>query len=93
MASTMSGASHIGEYDKQSVSDRARGTKHLSYQELIDRRTKGLCFRCDEKFHPMHQCTECLLKLIIMGDEDEAEVRVLEVEDGGLKYSRLTCQG
>ena len=24
-----------------------RGTRHLSYQELMDRRAKGLCFKCE----------------------------------------------
>jgi len=33
-----------------------RGTHHLPYSELMDRKAKGLCFRCGEWFHPLHQC-------------------------------------
>lgn len=57
--------------------------KHLSYQELMDRKNKGLCFKCWEKFHPLHQCPEKSLRLVIMGDEEDegqAEVLALEVK-------------
>jgi hypothetical protein len=35
---------------------RSRGYTHLSYQEMMDRKEKSLCFKCKAPFHPMHQC-------------------------------------
>ncbi|KAG6472115.1 hypothetical protein ZIOFF_069572 [Zingiber officinale] len=32
--------------------------------------TRGLCFKCGEKFHPLHQCAEKQLKLLVL-EEDE----------------------
>ena len=32
------------------------GVKKLSYGEMADRRSKGLCFNCDEKFSAGHVC-------------------------------------
>lgn len=34
-----------------------RGVKRLSPAEFQERRSKGLCFKCNKKFHPKHQCT------------------------------------
>ncbi|XP_014491240.1 uncharacterized protein LOC106753853 [Vigna radiata var. radiata] len=30
--------------------------KKLSHEEMLARREKGLCYNCDEKFHPGHKC-------------------------------------
>jgi hypothetical protein len=40
--------------DGQRVGPRDRGFTHLSYNELMDRKKKGLCFKCKQPFHPMH---------------------------------------
>ncbi|MCH94373.1 hypothetical protein A2U01_0015331, partial [Trifolium medium] len=43
---------------------------NLPAAELRDRRSKGLCFKCDEKWNPSHRCQNKVL--ILMGeDEDE----------------------
>lgn len=34
--------------------ERSRGLKHLTYQELMDRNYKGLCFHYGEKFHALY---------------------------------------
>jgi hypothetical protein len=61
---------------------RDRGFTRLSYQEFMDRKEKGLCFKCKGPFHPMHQCPERQLKVLVYDRdyEDEAEARVLAVE-------------
>lgn len=35
--------------------------KHLTWDEMQNRRTQGLCFNCDEKFTPGHRCKRQLL--------------------------------
>ena len=42
-----------------------RGTRNLSYQELMERRAKGLCFECGQNYSSMHQCLEKDLKLLV----------------------------
>lgn len=74
-------------------SDRTtRGQRHLSNFEISDRRSKGLCFKCNERWHPLHQCTEKHLRIIIVGDNevvgDDGEIRVAETEENGGKHSQ-----
>ncbi|KAJ9543643.1 hypothetical protein OSB04_023350 [Centaurea solstitialis] len=65
--------------------ERNRGIKHLPYADLMDRKAKGLCFRCGEKYHPLHQCTERQFRLLILGDDervdDTGEVIAMEVKE------------
>nr|KYP32370.1 Retrovirus-related Pol polyprotein from transposon opus [Cajanus cajan] len=72
---------------------RDRGVRHLSYGELMERKQKGLCFKCGQNFHPMHQCPERQLKLIIVDEEQleggEHEVLALEMEEQ--PPEELTC--
>lgn len=42
--------------EKKKFWPRDRGFTHLSYQEFMDRKQKGLCFKYGGLFHPMHQC-------------------------------------
>lgn len=37
-------------------SNTAPHFKKMSYAELQERRAKGLCYNCDEKFSPQHKC-------------------------------------
>lgn len=46
-------------------------TKRLTLEELNDKKKKGLCFHCNEKFTPGHDCRKKKL-FVIMGDESEA---------------------
>ncbi|MCI43100.1 RNA-directed DNA polymerase (Reverse transcriptase), partial [Trifolium medium] len=51
----------------------------------MDRKQKGLCFKCGGQFHPMHQCPDKQLRVLIMedgdGEETEAAVLAVEVDD------------
>lgn len=50
--------------------------KKISYQEMADRRAKGLCFNCDEMFTPGHRCKK--LFFLQLAEED------WKVEDGAV---------
>ncbi len=41
--------------------------------ELADRRSNGLCFNCDEKFFPGHQCKKLFKIEAIYEEEDLRE--------------------
>jgi len=58
-----------------------KGVQHLAYQDLLDIRKKGLCFKCSGHYRPMHQCPIKQLRVIIINDEilmtcDEKEPEV-----------------
>lgn len=53
---------------RRGSSEKNRGVHHLTYAELLDRKAKGFCFRCSEKFHSLHQCTDWQLRLVILDD-------------------------
>ncbi|KAJ9541667.1 LOW QUALITY PROTEIN: hypothetical protein OSB04_028173 [Centaurea solstitialis] len=65
--------------------ERNRGVKHLPYAELMDRKAKGLCFRCGERYHPLHQCSERQLRMLILGDDEKVdetgEIIAIELKD------------
>lgn len=46
---------------------RDRGTKHLAYQDLMERCRKGLCFKCGESYGAFHQCPMKQLRVILVG--------------------------
>ena len=50
-----------------------RGVRNLSYQELMERRAKGLYFKCGQHYSPMHCCPKKELKLLVQ-EEDEDEI-------------------
>lgn len=58
----------------------------MSYSEMLERKSHGICFRCGEKFTPLHQCADRQLRVIILGDHesvnDAGEVVAIEVEEG-----------
>lgn len=47
------------------------GVKKLSYNEMMERRSKGLCFNCDDKFTAGHVCKN---KQVFMITTEEEEV-------------------
>ncbi|KAF2298169.1 hypothetical protein GH714_016733 [Hevea brasiliensis] len=57
---------------QQQFSNKSRGTRHLSHQEFEELRTKGLCYCCKQPYHPMHVCPKKTLRVIIVGDDEEA---------------------
>lgn len=61
-------------------------TKHLTKQEWEERRRKGLCFSCGQKYTPQHKCTEGQFRIMLLGDGDELDddgevIRAEEVHD------------
>lgn len=72
--------------DNRHTGPRDRGFTHLSYNELMERKRKGLCFKCKKPFNPGHQCSEKHLRVLIVDDEceEDGEAKVLAVEvEGG----------
>lgn len=54
---------HLGEM-------RSRGTRHLSAQDLFDRRKNGLCFRSGQHYHPMHQCPNKQTRFLLLAEDE-----------------------
>ena len=48
-----------------------RSARKFSYQEMQDRRAKGLCMFCDEAFSPGHQLKHKRSQIVVMECEDE----------------------
>nr|GEW24460.1 retrotransposon-related protein [Tanacetum cinerariifolium] len=50
--------------------------------EWEDRRRKGLCFSCGQKYSPQHKCSEGTLRILLLAEGDEAddngEIRLAE---------------
>ncbi|CAJ2666559.1 unnamed protein product [Trifolium pratense] len=67
----------VGEGNSSKSSEAVKGQifKKLTDAELQDRRVKGLCFRCDEKFGPGHRCPSKQLQVLIMAEDDYKERR------------------
>lgn len=58
----------------------------MSYQELLDRRSTGLCFKCGQHYNPTNQCPDKHMRLLIWEGEDsntEIPLAVEDQEDGG----------
>lgn len=59
-------------------------SRRLSPQEIADKRSKGLCFLCDEKYSRDHQC-KAKRQLFVMELQDE-EVKSADEEDDSPPY-------
>nr|XP_012569910.2 uncharacterized protein K02A2.6-like [Cicer arietinum] len=55
--------------------NRSRGGefKHLTGEEMREKREKGLCFRCDEPYSREHRCKNKQFKMLIVEEEDSSE--------------------
>lgn len=76
----------IAEGDKNnsaaSNNTTGRSFKKLSSGELEEKRKKGLCYWCDEKYTAGHNCRQKkLYSLEIVGEDDNEEVRETEYEE------------
>uniref|UniRef100_A0A803PSM5 RNA-directed DNA polymerase n=1 Tax=Cannabis sativa TaxID=3483 RepID=A0A803PSM5_CANSA len=45
--------------------------RRMSETEYQEKRAKGLCFKCDKKYHRGHECEQRLLQVLLFADEDE----------------------
>ncbi|MCI65218.1 hypothetical protein A2U01_0086476, partial [Trifolium medium] len=43
---------------------------------MQERRNKGLCFNCDDKYHPGHRCSKRQFLLLLV-DDDPAPMELL----------------
>ncbi|KAI5396058.1 hypothetical protein KIW84_062303 [Lathyrus oleraceus] len=72
---------------KRLSSERWKGFRSILNDEMAERRAKGLCFKCGDKFHPtLHKCPEKSLRLLILGEgegvNEEGEIVVsLETQE------------
>ena len=56
----------------------------LSPTQMEERRRKGLCFNCDEKFQPGHQCKSTklfLLEGLYLFQDSSSNVQSVELDD------------
>lgn len=54
--------------------------KRLTEKELQEKKEKGLCFRCDDKWSMGHRCKKKELSVLLLGEEDEGEVEGCDSE-------------
>ncbi|GJV00618.1 putative mitochondrial protein [Tanacetum coccineum] len=62
---------------------RVSQCKRLTEAELADKRSKWLCFKCDQKFGPGHICASRSLQVLLVDEEEEYE----EEDDEELKMA------
>lgn len=43
----------------------------LSESEYQDKKTRGICFRCDKKFHRDHECDQKFLQVLLFADDED----------------------
>ncbi|GKF61391.1 hypothetical protein Tco_0181445 [Tanacetum coccineum] len=54
--------------------------RRMTESELEERRARGLCFRCEEKFKPCHRCAPHTLQVMIVDDSDAENESYLQVK-------------
>ncbi|GJZ65654.1 hypothetical protein Tco_0622350 [Tanacetum coccineum] len=47
--------------------------RRMTESEIQDRKAKGLCFRCEEKYTSGHRCTSRTLQVMLVDESDEVE--------------------
>jgi hypothetical protein len=71
--------------DRRGGVPRDRGYTQLSYNELMDRKQKNLCFKCKGPYSRTHQCPDKHLKVLVTdddeGSEDEGKILAVEVSE------------
>ena len=65
----------------------------LTTTQMIERREKGLCYNCDEKFHQWHRCKGQMLALLPIEDHEETPedptFLLMEPESGTVESTDL----
>ena len=51
-----------------------QGTQRLTDREFHDLRSRGLCFRCKQPYHPLHMCQNKTLRVLILGEDENCDV-------------------
>ncbi|PWA72590.1 hypothetical protein CTI12_AA104190 [Artemisia annua] len=55
------------------TSTKGDNFRRMTESEIQDRKAKGLCFRCDEKYTPGHRCASRTLQVMLVDASDEAD--------------------
>ncbi|MCH79746.1 enzymatic polyprotein [Trifolium medium] len=83
--SSLSSTGRKGDGGQRSGStDKWRGIRSFHNDEMEERRAKGLCFKCDGKYHPtLHKCPERSLRVLILGEGETMteEGEIVNLED------------
>nr|GEV60684.1 hypothetical protein [Tanacetum cinerariifolium] len=58
---------------KNNTTSSTRTLLSTASTELADKRSKGLCFKCDQKFGPGHICASRSLQVLLVDEEEEYE--------------------
>ncbi|XP_068667473.1 uncharacterized protein [Aristolochia californica] len=64
--------------------------RKLNRAEMEDRRSKGLCYNCDEQYTFGHQCKKLFWLEIDNEEEDVLEVEQVEVEEPAISLNAIT---
>ncbi|PNY17068.1 retrotransposon-related protein [Trifolium pratense] len=83
LSSSSSLASTGRKMDNDSRSNSWKGIRSIHSDEVVERRAKGLCFKCGGKWHPtQHKCPEKSIRVLILGDgetiNEEGEIIAME---------------
>ncbi|KAI0520439.1 hypothetical protein KFK09_007914 [Dendrobium nobile] len=70
------------EATKEKTGGNGGNFKQLTEKEIQEKRAKGLCFRCDEKYTPGHRCKDRTLQVLTVCDDEETEERGEEETEG-----------
>jgi len=54
--------------------------KRVTTPEMQERHNKGLCYNCDDKYHPGHRCVKCQFLLLLADDGPPEEQEEFDVE-------------
>ena len=71
--------------------------RRLSYTEMLEKKEKGLCFKCDEKFGPNHVCKFKQFRIMLMEESEEEEEGNQEegatIEEPTQQFSLMSMMG
>lgn len=64
------------QYQDKSLNSTGASGKNMegrifSHQEYLNRKAKGLCFKCGEPFNPMHMCANKSMRILFYVDDEE----------------------
>ncbi|PNX55132.1 hypothetical protein L195_g048758 [Trifolium pratense] len=78
-------------------SDRWKGARGMESDEVIERRAKGLCFKCGGIWHPTtYKCPEKNLRVLILGGgesiDEEGEIITMEAVKSDEEVEEAECK-
>lgn len=77
-------------------SEKEKQSERLTKAELADKRSKGLCLKCDQKFTHRHSCASRTLQVLLVDKEnfaDMAKVSLSSVGAGSTDNPRMRLKG